>query len=202
MFELCQFWTQWWCKRHLVWGPYLKYEEGDNTWWGHGECGPWGLGNGLGTGIVGVVGHCPDAPSGGDRHCPAAGRVGCWWISAESLSELCVSPKVLSPPWGQPTSHDWSISDILKGHLSPKASGGICWGLGSGCIMVQLLPSPNPIPLTPFTGVRAPQWACTHVAASHTICSQDAWLRTMSGFLGRGCLWETVETFSWLGCCI
>lgn len=202
MFELCQFWTQWWCKKHLVWGPYLKYEEGDNTWWGHGECGPWGLGSGLGTGIVGVVGHCPDAPSGGDRHCPAAGRVGCWWISAESLSELCVSPKVLSPPWGKPTSHDWSTSDILKCHLKHQ---GFRWHLLEPRFwMHHGSTSPFAQSHTPhsLTGVRAPQWACTHVAASHTICSQDAWLRTMSGFPGRGRLWETVETFRWLGCFI
>lgn len=51
-----------------------------------------------------MVGRCPDAPSGGDRQtCPAAGRVGCSWFSADSVSGIRLLPKVIPPPWGKPS---------------------------------------------------------------------------------------------------
>lgn len=44
----------------------------------------------------------PRYPSGGDACCPTVGRAGCWWISAEPLSENFPLPKVMPPLWGKP----------------------------------------------------------------------------------------------------
>lgn len=45
--------------------------------------------------------------------------------------------------------HLGTISDLPKGHLSSRASGGIRWGLRSGGTMVQLLPLPSATALAP-----------------------------------------------------
>lgn len=101
--------------RHLVWWPYLKYEERQYRFRVDfmvrpGEYGPWGLGSGLETGVVDVMGCCPDAPSGGDRYTWPSCREG--WLLME-LRWICLWELPLAKGYtslrGKLTSSDWSV---------------------------------------------------------------------------------------------
>lgn len=96
---------------------------------------------------------------------PAAWNIGCWWLTAESVSRNCLQQKeatslgtaclqlhlgrdsLLLMDWHRVyMSSSFAPNETIKGYLSSRTFHGIRWGLCCNCITVQHLPLSNILP--------------------------------------------------------